>query len=89
MGDRLCQGVEICRSIISALACSIRLSFRIDRSNGLHIVECPLSADQQVVVLEDGYEITATVVDTDVLDRGLTGFGDGVSEIKRTITKNF
>lgn len=62
---------------------TIRLSFRIDKSNGLHIVECPLSADQQVVVLEDGYEITATVVDTDVLDRWLTGFGDGVSEITK------
>ncbi len=62
---------------------TIRLSFRIDKNNGLHIVECPLSADQQVVVLEDGYEITATVVDTDVLDRWLTGFGDGVSEITK------
>ena len=59
----------------------IRLSFRIDKGNGLHIVECPLSADQQVVELEDGYEITATVQDTDVLERWLRGFGDGINGI--------
>jgi predicted DNA-binding transcriptional regulator YafY len=61
----------------------IRLSFRIDKGNGLHIVECPLSADQQVVVLDDGYEISATVVDSDVLERWLLGFGDGVSGVNK------
>jgi len=61
----------------------VRLSFRIDKGNGLHIVECPLSADQQVVELEDGYEITATVLYTDVLERWLRGFGDGVSGVKK------
>lgn len=65
---------------------TIRLSFWVDKSNGLHIVECPLSKDQQVVELEDGYEITATVVDTDVLDRWLTGFGDGVSAVRKMPT---
>jgi predicted DNA-binding transcriptional regulator YafY len=59
----------------------IRLSFRIDKEAGLHIVECPLSADQQVVELDDAYEITATVVDSAMLDWWLRGFGDGVSEI--------
>jgi len=53
----------------------IRLSFTIDKANGLHIVECPLSKDQKVVEREDGYEITATVVETDVLDRWMTGLG--------------
>ena len=48
-----------------------------------HIVECPLSADQQVVELEDGYEISATVVDSDVLERWLLGFGDGVSGVNK------
>jgi predicted DNA-binding transcriptional regulator YafY len=65
----------------------IRLSFRIEKDAGLHIVECPLSADQQVVELEDAYEITATVVESAVLDWWLRGFGDGVSEIKRTRIK--
>jgi hypothetical protein len=39
----------------------IHLNFRIDKGNGLHSVECPLSANQQVVELEDAYEISATV----------------------------
>lgn len=64
----------------------IRLSFRIEKDAGLHIVECPLSADQQVVELDDAYEITATVVDSAMLDWWLRGFGDGVSEVvKKTI----
>ena len=61
----------------------IRLSFRIEKEAGLHIVECPLSLDQQVVELEDAYEITATVVDSAMLDWWLRGFGDGVSEITK------
>ena len=44
----------------------IRLCFRIDKANGLHILECPLSVDQTHKELPDGYEITATVADTDV-----------------------
>lgn len=61
----------------------IRLSFKIEKGAGLHIVECPLSADQQVVELDDAYEITATVVDTAMLDWWLRGFGDVVSRVKR------
>lgn len=62
----------------------IRLSFRIEKGAGLHIVECPLSADQQVVELDDFYDITATVVASDMLDWWLRGFGDAVSEIKKS-----
>ena len=61
----------------------IRLSFRIEKMAGLHVVECPLSLDQQVAELDHTYEITATVVDTDMLDWWLRGFGDGVSEISK------
>jgi predicted DNA-binding transcriptional regulator YafY len=65
----------------------IRLQFRIDKANGLHILECPLSADQTHQELPDWYVVTATVADTDVLGRWLNGFGDGVSKIKRTTVK--
>ncbi len=58
----------------------IRLIFRIDKEAGLHIVECPLSADQQVVELDDAYEITATVVDSAMLEWWLRGFGTAISE---------
>ena len=61
----------------------IRLSFRIEKAAGLHVVECPLSVDQQVVELDDAYEITATVVDSAMLDWWLRGFGDAVCEVKR------
>ncbi len=63
----------------------IRLSFRIDKEAGLHVVECPLSADQTVVELDDTYEITATVVDSAMLDWWLRGFGDAVSEIRKIL----
>ena len=61
----------------------IKLSFRIEKAAGLHVVECPLSADQKVVELGDVYHITATVVDSDMLDWWLRGFGDGVDGIAK------
>lgn len=41
----------------------IRLSFHITREAGYHLLESPLSSDQQVKELQDHYEITAMVVD--------------------------
>jgi len=61
----------------------IRLSLRIEKGAGLHVVECPLSVDQQVVELDDSYEITATVMDTAMLDWWLQGFGDAVRDVHR------
>ena len=61
----------------------IRLSFQITKEAGLLVVECPLSPDQQVVELDDAYEITATVVESAMLDWWLRGFGDAVSMIQR------
>ena len=62
----------------------IRLSFRIEKEAGLHLLESPLSADQQMVERDDAYEITATVVDSDMLEWWLRGFGEAVSEISRS-----
>ena len=61
----------------------VPLSFRIEKETGFHILESPLSEDQQVVEENETYRITATVVDTDMLDWWLRGFGDAVSEIKK------
>jgi predicted DNA-binding transcriptional regulator YafY len=63
----------------------IKLSFRIDKDAGLHLLESPLSLDQQVVELDDAYEITATVVDTAMLEWWLRGFGDDVWAVKKEI----
>lgn len=64
----------------------IRLTFRIDKSAGFHLLESPLSADQQVTEIGDHFEITATVVDTEQLEWWLRGFGDRVSNIRRKPT---
>ena len=62
----------------------VRLTFRITRNAGLHLLESPLSSDQQVITLEDGgLEITATVVDSAMLEWWLRGFGDAVTEKQR------
>ena len=61
----------------------IRLKFRISQDAGKHLRESPLSSDQKVRVIGDRLEITATVVDSAVLERWLRGFGDEVSGVRR------
>lgn len=62
----------------------VRLTFRIERDAGLHLLESPLSNDQQVVELEDGeLKITATVVDSAMLEWWLRGFGSAVFHVSR------
>ena len=61
----------------------IRLTFRIQKPNGFHLLESPLSKDQEVEELDDEYEITATVVDTEQLNWWLRGFGDAVSGVQK------
>jgi predicted DNA-binding transcriptional regulator YafY len=67
----------------------IRLTFRIERGAGLHLLETPLSRDQQVEELGDGkLKISATVVDSAMLDWWLRGFGGAVSEVDKKSMKN-
>jgi predicted DNA-binding transcriptional regulator YafY len=62
----------------------VKLSFHIRRHAGLHLMETPLSSDQEVSELENGeLKITATVVDSGMLEWWLRGFGDAVSHVKR------
>jgi len=62
----------------------IRLKFKINRDMGMHLLESPLSTDQNVVDLDNGQqEITATVVDSAMLEWWLRGFGDEVSDVRR------
>lgn len=62
----------------------VGLTFRIERDAGLHLLESPLSTDQQVIELDDGtLEISATVVDSAMLEWWLRGFGDAVSDVKK------
>lgn len=61
----------------------IRLTFRIDKYVGLHLLESPLSADQIVKDRGDTYEICASVVDSAMLEWWLRGFGESVKGVKR------
>jgi predicted DNA-binding transcriptional regulator YafY len=61
----------------------IKLTIRIDKDAGYHLLESPLSADQQVRELEDAYEITATVVDSAMLEWWLRGVGDAVHSVTK------
>ncbi len=61
----------------------VRLTFKIDKEAGFHITESPLSKDQTVVEHEDCYEISATVVDSAMLEWWLRGFGSNVSGVRK------
>jgi predicted DNA-binding transcriptional regulator YafY len=62
----------------------ISLSFCIDRQAGAHLLESPMSTDQQVVDLGDEkLRITATVIDSAMLERWLRGFGDAIKDVRR------
>lgn len=61
----------------------IRLTFKIKKGAGQHLLESPLSADQEVKESVDAYQITATVVDSKMLDRWLRSFQDVISEVVR------
>lgn len=59
------------------------LSFNIDRGAGRHLLETPLSEDQQVEVHDHSYTIKATVIDADRLDWWLRGFGAKVRNVSK------
>ncbi|EMN7257674.1 WYL domain-containing protein, partial [Vibrio vulnificus] len=61
----------------------IRLSFCIGRESGYHLLETPLSMDQHVELIDGGYQVTATVIDSLQLERWLRGFGDEVWNIAK------
>lgn len=62
----------------------VRLSFVIEKPAGEHLRESWLSSDQVVTEIDDKhYQISATVVDTAMLEWWLRGFGDAVSQIMK------
>lgn len=61
----------------------IRLTFRIEKATGFHLIESPLSPDQQVTEVDDKYEISATLVETAQLNWWLLGFGERICDIRR------
>ena len=61
----------------------IKLSFRVRKGAGAHLLETPLSTDQEVEEVGDELEITATVEDTFELEQWLLGFGEDINKVWR------
>lgn len=62
----------------------VQLTFRIGRNIGFHLLEHPLSSDQPVVELNDErLEITASVIDSALLEWWLRGVGDAIKVVRR------
>lgn len=61
----------------------IRLTFRIKKDHGHFLLESGLSEDQTFKDVGDDYEISATVVDSAMLEWWLRGFGEAVSMVHR------
>lgn len=67
----------------------ILLTFQIQRNAGLHLLESPLSSDQKVEELDDNQlEITATVVDSEMLEWWLRGFAGAVTNVQKYPANN-
>ena len=63
----------------------IRLQFCIEHDAGFHLRETPLSKDQQIREVDDRWmEVTATVVDSAMLEWWLRGFGEAVANVRKT-----
>lgn len=63
----------------------IKLIFHIDQAAGYHLKESKLSEDQEVTDIGNNqYEISATVVETELLKSWLRGFGKQITYCKMT-----
>lgn len=65
-----------------ALGKPVKLKVVLTKAAGLHLLESPLSKDQVVRDVADGYEITATVPPTEQLVRWLRGFGPDLKSVQ-------
>ena len=59
----------------------IKLCFRIERWAGQHLLETPLSMDQRVKEVDNTFQISATVVESEQLKWWLRGFGKAAQVI--------
>lgn len=59
----------------------VKLSFRVDKQAGLHILESRLSEDQTYIEHKDCYEISATAMDSLQLKFWINGFGKDAWDI--------
>ncbi|KZY62027.1 hypothetical protein A3735_27540 [Oleiphilus sp. HI0061] len=63
----------------------VEVNFTLKKSAGIHLAETPLSKDQTITDLDDGYiAIKATVVDSLLLDNFVNSFGEVVRSYDKT-----
>jgi hypothetical protein len=62
----------------------VRLSFLIEQDMGMILQESPLAADQVIEESKDKFRVTATVVESVLLDRWLLAHSPEISKLKRT-----
>ena len=60
----------------------IQLRFRMKKYAGKHLLESPLSTDQIITEHDDYFEVTATVVESLILDKWIRGFGDEIADVE-------
>lgn len=65
-----------------------RVQFDINKQAGYHLLETPLSEDQVVEEFENTYRISATVIDSLLLDKWLKSFGSDVYNIEKKGNNN-
>lgn len=58
-----------------------QIQFCISKDSGFHLLETPLSEDQQVEEHDAHFRISATVIDSRLLEKWLRGFGEQVWDI--------
>ncbi|MET3010420.1 WYL domain-containing protein [Stenotrophomonas koreensis] len=61
----------------------IRHTFDVAAEEGLSVIEAPLSGDQEVVALDGSYRISATVVETLMLERWLREYCELTKNVQR------
>jgi len=61
----------------------IRLHFSISPWAGRHLQETPLSEDQKIRTFDGHLRVYATVVESEMLNRWLNGFGEDVWDVRR------
>ncbi|WP_239994365.1 WYL domain-containing protein [Haemophilus haemolyticus] len=59
----------------------IRLTFRIGKPYGFHLTETPLSTDREITDEGETYLVSATVVESEVLNWWIAKFGEEIENI--------
>jgi predicted DNA-binding transcriptional regulator YafY len=66
----------------------VHVSFCIRLDAGFYLTETPLSQDQSIIRHNDHYQVSATLIDSQLLTAWLNGWGDKVWEVKKQVVES-